>query len=78
VVEVIVRDVSVPPSAPLRATLRVPQDRVQHKALYSVRAHLDADGDGKVSVGDWISTQVHPVLTRGNPTRVAIPLKMVG
>lgn len=78
VAEVIVQDISVPPSAPLQATLRVGQERVQQECLYSVRAHLDVDGDGRVSIGDWVSTQIHPVLTRGNPTRVAIALKMVG
>ena len=73
----IVRNVYVHQSAPLRANLRVAQDRIQETALYSVRAHLDADGDGRVSLGDWVSTQVHPVLTRGNPTRAVIPLTMV-
>lgn len=36
------------------------------RARYNVRAHIDVDGDGLVSVGDYVSTQSHPV-TLQNP-----------
>jgi hypothetical protein len=39
-----------------------------------VAAHLDLDGDGKVSPGDQINTQSYPVLTMGNTDRVQIAL----
>lgn len=77
IAEKVLRGVTLHSDAPLRATLRVQEDRVEQRALYSIRAHLDADLDNKVSVGDWISAQVHPVLTRGNPTRVVIFLTRV-
>ena len=38
---------------------------------------VDVDGDGKVSVGDYISMQSYPVLTFGYPREVTIEVKKV-
>lgn len=35
---------------------------------YVVSVHIDVDGDGKVSVGDYITTGLYPVATQGSPT----------
>lgn len=47
------------------------------KASYSVRVHIDVDGDGKVSQGDYINMQSYPVLTFGRPSQVAICVQQV-
>lgn len=39
--------------------------KIDPKHSYSVRAHVDVDGDGKVSKGDYVTTQSYPVLTHG-------------
>ena len=40
--------------------------------LYVVNVHVDVDGDGKISIGDYITTGLFPVLTRGHPDRVVV------
>jgi uncharacterized lipoprotein YbaY len=52
-------------------------DSVNPHASYSVRVHIDVDGDGHVSVGDFITTQNYPVLTFGHPDRVAVVVDCV-
>jgi uncharacterized lipoprotein YbaY len=47
---------------------------VDPRRRYIVAAHLDLDGDGKVSPGDQINAQSYPVLTMGNTDRVQIAL----
>lgn len=46
----------------------------------SVRVHVaDAERVGRdVEVGDLVSTQSHPVLTRGHGDAVVVPLRVVG
>src|SRR5688572_11896532 len=43
----------------------VPAERIEEGHIYSVRAHIDRAGSGEVQVGDLVSTESHPVLTRG-------------
>jgi uncharacterized lipoprotein YbaY len=39
---------------------------------YAVRVHIDADGDGRIGVGDHVSTESYPVVTQGAPTHVKV------
>jgi uncharacterized lipoprotein YbaY len=39
--------------------------------------HLDADGDGRVSAGDYITTQSYPLASRA-PGRMRVELRRVG
>src|SRR6185503_18066914 len=52
------------------------EDRIKFKlfgamtdpqASCSIRVHIDVDGDGQVSDGDYITMQSYPVLTYGYP-----------
>lgn len=61
--------------APLRVA--VPVRGVDERASYAVRVHVDADGDGQVSEGDYVSTQRYPVLTGGHPAAVAVAVQRV-
>ncbi len=42
------------------------------RASYSVRVHVDVDGDGEVSLHDHITTQSYPVLTQGHPRKLSV------
>ncbi len=44
---------------------------------YTVSAHIDADGDGKMSPGDFISMQSYPVITHGSPSQVTVQVKKI-
>lgn len=44
---------------------------------YSVRVHVDVDGDGEVSVGDYITTESYPVLTYDHPNHVDVHVEEV-
>jgi uncharacterized lipoprotein YbaY len=56
-------------------SLPVPDVDPRHD--YSVRAHVDANGDGEIGVGDLISMQSHPVLTQGHSLQVVVPVRPV-
>jgi len=53
-------------------------DRIDPKTRYVVRAHVDVDGDGRVSKGDYVTTQSYPVLTFGHGHDVDVHLHRVG
>ncbi len=46
-------------------------------STYSVSVHVDVDGDGKVSRGDYINTESYPVLTFGHASRASIRVRQV-
>lgn len=43
----------------------------------NVRAHVDFSGDGTIASGDRVSTQAHPVLTRGAPDSVEVVVERI-
>lgn len=61
----------------LRATFVLDLENPQPGALYSVRALLDVDGDGRASKGDFISVQSHPVDARSGGAELQIPLQRI-
>jgi hypothetical protein len=77
IAEQIIDGVSYDPSsgAPLPFELDgvVPDNR----ANYAVRVHVDVDGDGDVSRGDFITMESYPVLTHGHPERVTVRVREV-
>jgi hypothetical protein len=46
-------------------------------AYLAVRVHIDLDGDGRYSRGDFISMESYPVLTRGHPSRVTVRVRQI-
>ena len=52
-------------------------DPLDSRASYVVRVHIDIDGDGAVSKGDFISMQSYPVITFGHPREVSILVRQV-
>jgi putative lipoprotein len=52
----------------------IPQDP---RARYTVRVHVDLDGSGVVTRGDYVSTQSHPVPASGEPGTLTIAVRPV-
>jgi uncharacterized lipoprotein YbaY len=76
VAEEVLRGVSIAPGGQaIPFTVRgIPQDA---RARYSVRVHVDVDGSGAVTRGDYVSTQSHPVPASGEPAAVTIVVRPV-
>lgn len=71
------RDVSLVPGGTLTFAIPVSEQRIDPRGSYSVRAHVDVDGTGRVAVGDLLTVQSFPVLTRGHPDRVAVTVRKI-
>jgi uncharacterized lipoprotein YbaY len=56
----------------------VPVAEVDPSARYVVRVHVDLAGTGVLSSGDLLTTQSVPVLTRGAPDTVTVPVSVLG
>jgi uncharacterized lipoprotein YbaY len=69
--------VTVPPPAGERVTFAVPVEAYDPRRRYTLRVHIDRDGDGRVSAGDLVSTDHLPVLTAGAGTEVTVPVSLV-
>lgn len=57
--------------------LEVPAGALNERSLYSVRVHVDMSGSGKVELGDYITMQSYPVLTRGYGDEVRVAVRRV-
>jgi uncharacterized lipoprotein YbaY len=74
--EVLERVDVVPGDNAIPFTVRgIPQDP---RARYTVRVHVDVDGSGTVTRGDYVSTQSHVVPSGGEPAAVNIVVRPVG
>jgi hypothetical protein len=51
---------------------------VDPRAHYVVTAHADLDGDGEVSVGDYVTVESYPLLTWGHLAVASLELREVG
>jgi putative lipoprotein len=63
--------------AVLPFVVEVPEELVDERNSHSVRVHVDVSGSGEVEVGDLVSTQSYPVLTRGHGNEARIDVKRV-
>ena len=73
----VARDVDHDPQAPAPLRFRLAGPPPDPRARYVVSAHVDVDGDGAVTRGDFISMQSYPVLTHGYPTVVTVEVRQV-
>jgi uncharacterized lipoprotein YbaY len=64
--------------APIPFELALEGTTIDPSRSYSVQAHLDVDGDGQVSTGDYVTVQSYPVLTHGHGSVVDVELVAVG
>lgn len=76
VAEQVINNVNiVPEGPPIPFTLPMPPNE---NGRYVVRVHADVAGDGKVSQGDYVSTQSYPVDMNAEESGLAIVAKRVG
>ena len=47
------------------------------RASYSVRVHVDRQGDGEIHIGDCITMQAYPVLVAGGRDQVSVTVRQV-
>lgn len=77
----VVAEVTIPLAQPLTAGQALPfalDVPVEGDAQgLNVRAHVDFSGDGTIVSGDRVSTQAHPVLTRGAPDSVEVIVERI-
>jgi hypothetical protein len=71
------RDVAFDPKTARDLSFVIAGQAPDPRASYSVRVHIDVDGDGEVSQGDFVSTQGYPVITFGHPREVSILVRQV-
>ncbi|HEV2766251.1 MAG TPA: YbaY family lipoprotein [Acidimicrobiales bacterium] len=57
--------------------IEVPASLIDERRSYSVAAHLGVSLTDQVEVGDLITTQSHPVLTRGHSDHARIAVRRV-
>lgn len=69
--------VSLRAGALLPFEVEVPADRIDEQRSYTVRVHVNLSKTGEVEVGDFVSTQSYPVLTRGYGSQVRVDAKRV-
>ena len=69
--------VSLRPGAVLPFAVEIPAEIVDERRNYAVSVHIDLSGSGQVEVGDLVSTQTYPVLTRGYGNEVWIKVTRV-
>lgn len=50
---------------------------LDERESYALRAHIDINGDGRVSKGDFISMQSYPVATFGHPRQISVLVRQV-
>jgi uncharacterized lipoprotein YbaY len=47
------------------------------RVSYTISVHVDLDGDGRISQGDFINMQSYPVLTFGFPNHVSVEVRRI-
>ena len=77
IAEYVERNVAFDPKTKNVLSFAITADSPDSRTAYAVRVHIDIDGDGEVSQGDFISTQSYPVITFGHPREVSILVRQV-
>jgi hypothetical protein len=77
VADYVERDVAVEPKTSSDLSFAIVGNPPDPRASYAVRVHIDIDGDGAVSKGDFINMQSYPVITFGHPREVSILVRQV-
>ncbi|HXQ70133.1 MAG TPA: YbaY family lipoprotein [Pyrinomonadaceae bacterium] len=72
-----VSGVQISPGQVLPFEIEIPTGQVDPNRSYSVRAHVDMTGSGKVETGDLITTQSYPVLTQGYGNEANVTVKRI-
>lgn len=76
-IDVSVSEADIESGRASRFEFEIQGEITDERNLYVVSVHIDVDGAGKISRGDYITTGLYPVLTRGNPDRVVVDIDEV-
>ena len=77
VADYVERDVVFDPKTSSDLLFAIAGNPPDPRASHTVRVHIDIDGDGEVSKGDFISMQSYPVITFGHPREISILVRQV-
>jgi len=77
VADYVERDVAFDPKPSSDLSFAIAGNPPDPRASYAVRVHIDIDGDGEVSKGDFRSMQSYPVITFGHPREVSNLVRQV-
>jgi uncharacterized lipoprotein YbaY len=77
IAEQMIRHVSHPAGSQQRLAFSLYGQLPDDQASYIVQVHVDVDGDGRVSSGDYRSMESYPVLTHGYPNQVTVRVREV-
>jgi len=72
VAETILRAVSLDMRKETSFAFSIPGELPERNAHYNISVHIDVDNDGKLSKGDYFTTQSFPVLTHGYSNHVIV------
>lgn len=75
--EQVMRDVSRLGESEEDLEFRIYGRITDERASYSVSVHVDVDGDGEVSLHDYITMQSYPILTQGHPRKLSVRVREV-
>ena len=77
IAEQVVRNFSYQPGESAGLEFKLYGEQPDEHASCNVRAHVDLNGDSRISAGDYITMQSYPVLTYGYPRRISITVREV-
>ena len=77
VAEQVIPDVSHEPGTEHTLRFALYGDAPDEKGRYIVTVHVDLQGQGRVTRGNYLSVESYPVLTHGNPNQLSVRLREV-
>jgi uncharacterized lipoprotein YbaY len=73
--EQIIKNVNYDIRTPNQFDFELYAENLDDKADYIIEVHIDVDGNGIVSSGDFINMESYPVISHGFPRDVSIKVK---
>lgn len=77
IAEQVVQDISHETGSKDKLRISLHGQIPNEKASYIVSVHIDVDGDGQISQGDYINMESYPVLTFGHSNQVSVCVRQV-
>lgn len=77
IAETILRDVQVGGQGARELEFTIDMPMLDPRERYVLRVHVDVDGDGRIGVGDYVSTGSYPVVPGAGASARSIQVKRV-